>query len=384
MRYVFSLTLIVFVCSTALFAQEKIVDTAYSFTKVYDVANTSVKDQDQSGTCWDFATISFLESELLKAGQDTMDLSEMFIIRHSYPYKSELYVRYHGRANYGPGGQGHDAIYVLKNFGLMPEEAYPGIMYGETKHNHGEMDALLQGMVDAIVKKRSGKITPKWNEAIDKVLEVYLGECPNDFVYNGETFTPKSFAESLALNPDDYIELTSYTHHPFYEEFILEIPDNWANEKYYNLPLNDLMESMEHALENGYTIMWDGDVSDRYFKHKKGVAIVPAKSWKEKSQEEKDNTCKIPEEQKEIDQSERQKGFDNQTATDDHLMHIVGLYTDQHGVKYFKTKNSWDSDSNDFGGYLYLSEAFVRLNTVAIMINKNALPNKMAKQLNLK
>ena len=196
-------------------------------------------------------------------------------------------------------------------------------------------------------------------------------------------YTPESFAAALELDPDDYIELTSYSHHPFYEPFILEVPDNWSHQLYYNVPLDDLVNVMENALKKDYTIMWDGDVSDKFFSHKDGVAIVPAKDWNNKSDEEKKNTCKIPEEQKAIDQEARQKAFNSQQATDDHLMHIVGLYQDQHGVKYYKTKNSWDTDSNDFGGFLQMSEPYIRMNTIAIMINKDALPDKIRKKLGL-
>ncbi len=369
------------ISSFTSFAQRDEQDTAYVFEAVYDVETTSVKDQHRSGTCWDFASLSFIESELIRAGKGHHDLSEMFIINRTYPRKAEFYVRYHGKSNFGPGGQGHDAIYVIEHYGIVPEEVYKGIEYGEEKHNHGELDAMLQGMLDAVVKKRGGKITPKWNEAVQEVVDVYLGEAPESFVYEGEAYTPKTYAESLGLDPEQYIELTSYTHHPFYEQFILEVPDNWSNDLYYNVLLDDLIKVMDHALEEGYTIMWDGDVSDKFFSHKDGVAIVPEKAWKDKTDEEKKNSCKIPEDQQEVDQQMRQKAFDSQLATDDHLMHIVGLYKDQHGVKYYKTKNSWDSDSNDFGGFLQMSEPYVRMNTIAIMVNKEALPKGIKKKL---
>ena len=356
-------------------------DSTYILKMLYDVPATSVKDQHRTGTCWDFATVSFLESEILREKGEVMDLSEMFIVRHTYPRKAGLYVRYHGAANFGPGGQGHDATYVIENFGIVPEDVYPGLEYGEEKHNHGELNAMLQAMLDNVIKKHNGRLTPKWDEAVAAVLDVYLGELPESFSYVGNEYNALSFAGHTGLKAKDYIELTSYNHHPFYERMILEVPDNWSNDLYYNVPLDDLIGIMENAFEKGYTVVWDGDVSDRYFAHSKGLALLPGEDLGE---QEIDSVFIVPFAQQQVDQDKRQKAFDEQTSTDDHLMHLTGLYEDELGIKYYKTKNSWDTDSNKLGGYLYMSEPYLRLKTVAIMVHKDALPKDIAKKLALR
>ncbi len=356
-------------------------DTAYVFKSIYENPATPVKNQASSGTCWDFAGISFIESELLRMEKGEYDLSEMYVVRCIYPVKADKYVRNHGRSNFSMGGQAHDVTDIIGIYGIVPEEVYPGFVGDFDKHNHGELDALLKGFCDVVIRKRSKEITTVWLDAYNAVLDVYLGEMPETFDYEGNTYTPNGFLEYLNINKDDYIELTSYTNYPMYEQVCLEIPDNWTNSLYYNIPLDELIEVMEYALKNGYTMVWDGDVSDRNFSFTNGVAIVPEKDWKDKTEEEKDNTCLIPEQQKNITQKIRQRAFDGQTSTDDHLMHITGMVEDQHGVKYFITKNSWGTNRNEFGGYLNMSEPYVRLRTIAIMLNKEALPPKLAKKL---
>ena len=359
-------------------------DNSYQFEVITEVETTPVKSQDNTGTCWVFATTSFLESEILREKGKEYDLSEMYISREAYPDKAMNYVRLHGNANYAQGGQAHDLINVIRKSGIVPEEVYDGKKIGEKKHNHSEMSIVLKGMLDGVIKNRGKKLTPKWFEAHNSVLDIYLGEAPATFDYEGTSYTPQSFLEELGINPDDYVEITSFTHHPFYENFSLEIPDNWSFDDYYNLPLDEMIEVFVYSLKNGYSIVWDGDVSDKQFSHKNGVAIVPLKDLAEMSDEEKEINLKEPEPQKEISQEMRQQAFDNYSSTDDHLMHITGIVEDQNGEKYYITKNSWGEESNDFGGYLNMSEPYVRLRTTAILVNKKGIPKKIAKKLGIK
>jgi bleomycin hydrolase len=378
-------------------AQEEVSDSTYVFETVIEVPATSVKDQHRSGTCWSFSGISFLEAEVLRIRDLDVDLSEMFIVRHAYAQKGLKYVRLHGSSNFGPGGQAHDVTNVIRDYGIVPESIYMGLEIGEEKHSHGEMDAVSQGFLDAVIKRRGGKLSPVWYNAYTAILDVYLGTLPESFEVDGESFTPESYASKLGINPDDYVELTSYSIYPFYEKVLLEIPDNWSDDLYFNVPLNELMNVVDVALENGYSVCWDGDVSDRGFSHKNGVAIIPEKDveslggtererWEKLTETEKSKelySFDKPGHEKVIDQEMRQEHFDNYTSTDDHLMHLTGIVKDQNGAVYYITKNSWDDDSNDKGGYLYMSESYVTLNTVAIMVHKDALPKELAKKLGL-
>jgi len=381
----------------SIFAQDEDADTAYIFEKIVEIPVTSVKDQHRSGTCWSFSGISFLEAEVLRITGKETDLSEMFIVRNAYADKAIKYVRLHGSSNFGGGGQGHDVTNVVAEYGIVPESVYAGLEIGEEKHNHGEMDAVLRGFLDAVVKKRGGKLSPKWFEAYCAILDTYLDPIPSPFEVDGLVENPITYAASLEINPADYIELTSYSSYPYYEQVNLEVPDNWSGNLYYNVPLEDFIAVMGHALENGYSICWDGDVSDRGFSHKNGVAIVPEKKvesldgtererWEKLTEAEKSKELykfDIPVSEKEVDDDMRQEHFDNYTSTDDHLMHLCGIVEDQHGTRYFVTKNSWDDDSNEYGGYLNMSESYVKLNTVAIMIHKDAVPKMLAEKLKL-
>lgn len=383
--------------SHKLIAQEKAADTAYIFETIIEVPVTNVKDQHRSGTCWAFGGVSFLEAEALRISGVEVDLSEMFIVRNAYADKSLKYVRLHGSSNFGAGGQAHDVTNVIREYGIVPESEYAGLEIGEEKHNHGEMDAVLRGFLDAVIKKRGGKLSPKWFEAYNAILDVYLGKEPATFEFDGESYDPAGYAASLEIIPDDYVEITSYSIYPFYEEVLLEIPDNWSDDLYYNLPLSELMDVIDFALKNGYSVCWDGDVSDRGFSHKNGVAILPDKNVKDLSGTEMERWEKLtdaeknkelynfekPGEEKAIDQDMRQEHFDNYTSTDDHLMHLTGIVKDQNGTVYYITKNSWDDDSNKKGGYLYMSESYVMLNTVAIMVHKDAVPRELAKKLDI-
>lgn len=397
---VFMLIIIMFCISfpEKLIAQEESADTVLIYKAIYEVEVTPVKDQSRSGTCWAFGAISFVEAEILRESGKACDLSEMFPVRYSYPPKAMRYVRLQGNYVFGAGGQAHDVINVINNYGMIPENEYTGFKPGEESHNHGEMDAVLKGFLSGVVKKRSGKISSIWPQAFDAILDVYLGKVPENFIYEEIEYSPVSFAKYTGFDPDQYIEITSYNNYDYYKPIILEVPDNWSNDIYYNVPLDDLMKVMEYSFEKGYSIVWDGDVSDKGFSHKNGIAIVPdakeedmgqteRERWEKLNSSEKNEELYVfdrPVIQKHIDQGIRQQAFDNQTSTDDHLMHLTALIEDQKGTKYYRTKNSWNSNSNEMGGYLNMSEAYIRLKTIAIMVNKDGIPKDIAKKLGLK
>jgi len=349
----------------------------YQFTVDYQVPHTPVKNQASTGTCWCFATVSYLESEIIRTSKEEIDLAEMFVVRFTYPRKAESFIRLHGNATFGQGGQSHDVIDQIRCFGIVPEEIYPGMNIDESKHNHGEMSTVLTAILNGTLKGGRRKLTPNWKNAFEKVLDIYLGDVPVDFVYKGKKYTPKMFAEDyLKLNFDNYIELTSYSHLPYYEKCRLEVPDNWTfNDDYYNVPLKDLEKIMDSAIKSGHSVVWDGDVSEKDFSTREtGYAIVPVDDAKSKD--------KIVKEKK-ITPELRQKTFDNFQTTDDHLMHIVGLAHDQKGNKYYYTKNSGGIPDRKNDGYVYMSAPYVQLKTTAIMVNKNALPKKIKKKLGL-
>lgn len=370
---------------------------AYTFKEKIDIPVTSVKDQHRSGTCWSFAAISFLEAELLRTDKGEYDLSEMFLVRHCYADKADKYVRMHGKTNFGGGGLAQDLTYVWKNYGLVPEEAYEGEVIGEKGHVHGEMDAVLSGYMDAVLKNRNQKLSVGWMKGLDGILDAYLGEYPERFTYKGESHTPVTFGKSLDLNPDDYVFIGSFTHQPFYAPFILEIPDNWGWNEIENVPLDELMDILNKALEEGYTVCWDADVSDKGFDWKNGVALIPEQTienisglerarWDELSTREKQAMMydfSTPKVEKDITQEIRQEGFDNYTTTDDHLMHITGTAKDQDGKLFYKVKNSWGTGNHIYEGYFYASESYMKANTIFFMIHKDALPKEIAKKLGL-
>jgi len=355
--------------------------SVYQFEIITEVKRTPVKNQYWTGTCWCFSTISFLESELLRNGKEEIDLSEMYVVRHTFPRKAMDYMRMHGKANHSQGGQSHDVIDQIRRYGIVPEKVYPGMNIGEKRHNHGEMSVVLNALVEGVLKRSGKRITPRWLDAYNAVLDVYLGKPPTTFTYKEKSYTPHEFAQYLGLNLDDYIELTSYTHHPFYKQCRIELPDNWTyNDDYYNVPIDDLERIVDHALESGYSLVWDGDVSERDFSSReKGYAIVPEKDWEDKTEAEKKKEITAPVKEKEVTQEMRQKTFDNFTTTDDHLMHIVGLAKDQVGTKFYLTKNSGGTDRK-YGGYVYMSRSYFRLKTTAIMINKHSLPEDIKTQ----
>ena len=338
----------------------------YTFNSLVDLEHTSVKDQCRTGTCWSYSTSSFFESEAARITGNVVDISEMATVRYTYPLKAETYLRYHGKHQFSPGSLCHDVTNAAEGWGLCPQEAYTGLKDGAKKHDHGAMDEELQKAVEAILKNReNGVLDPSWKDEIASILDSHIGALPAKFEYNGKSYTPESFRDFLGIVPSNYINLSSFTHHPFGEEFILEVPDNFSQGMFFNLPIDDLQRAVEAAVVNGYSVAWDADVSEKGFSFKYGMAILPAegeedKMWKEVVKEEK------------VTQASRQVGFDNQTTTDDHLMHIVGLATDQTGKKYFIIKNSWGTN-NKYGGKQYISMAYFRAKTISVLVHKDAV-----------
>ncbi len=397
-----SITLIIlalFLNLQGIAQDEKEVDTtkakAFEFTDVIDIENTSVKNQYRSGTCWSFSGLAFVEAELLRMTGKEYDISEMFFVNHTYSDRAEKYVRMNGKLNFGGGAEVTDVFRVIKLYGMVPESSYPGLEYGEPKHTHGELDVLLKSYVDAIIKNRNKKLTPVWHDGFDKVLSTYLGELPVKFEYEGSEYTPISFVEATGFNTNDYIEITSYSHRPYYKEFIMEIPDNWLWSSIYNVQLDEMMNTIDNALENGYTVNWGADVSDKGFAWKKGVAIIPAEDKPDLSGTEKEKwealTVKEkkkamyafegPVEEKVVTPEMRQEHYDNYLVTDDHGMLIVGTAVDQEGNKFYKIKNSWGTEGHIYNGYFYASEAYVKLQTIGIAVHKDVVPKKLIKKL---
>lgn len=369
----------------------------YQFTEVVTVPATPVKNQAATGTCWCFATTSFMESELLRMGKGTYDLSEMFIVRQKYMNQlQDNYLR-RGDGNIGQGSLSHTFMNAYRQVGIVPEEVYTGINYDSERHNHSEMVRYLHALADVAVKTKAR--SPEYYKLVDNLFDTYLGKLPEKFTYQGKEYTPKSFAESLGLNMDDYIELTSFTHHPYYVKFDVEVPDNWEHSLMYNLPLDEMMETVDYALKNGYTVCWDGDVSEKGFSFTNGVAINPeVKKVEDLSNTDRARFEKLGEKERleevfkferpypeiNVTPEVRQAGFESFVTTDDHLMHVTGITKDQDGTKYYITKNSWGTDRNKFGGYLNMSESFVRAKTIYVMVHKNAIPKVIKAKLGIK
>lgn len=375
-------------------AQEPKKEEGFVFSTVKENPITSIKNQNRSSTCWSFSSLAFLESELLRQGKGEYDLSEMFVVHHTMADRAERYVRLHGDNSFSPGGSFYDVVYCMNNYGLVPQEAMNGIMYGDTLPVHNELDAVAEAYVNAIAKGKLTKLTPVWMNGLNAIYDTYLGKCPEKFSYKGKEYTPLTFAKSLGLNADDYVSLTSYTHHPFYKKFAIEIQDNWRNAESWNLPIDEFMTVIENAVNNGYTVAWGSDVSEDGFT-RDGIAVVPQMNRTDltgsdmarwtgltMADKRKELTSK-PMPEMEITQEMRQKAFNNWETTDDHGMLIYGTAKDQNGKEYFMVKNSWGTN-NKYKGTWYASKAFVKYKTMNILVHKDALPKEIAKKLGFK
>ncbi len=365
-KIIYLLPLFILLSSFNLMAQ-------YQFTTDKKLDCTAIKNQGRTGTCWSFATSSFLESELMRMGKGEHNLSEMHVVKNVYKDKARNYVLRQGKANFSQGSLSHDLIRTAAQQGLMPEDAFSGVLKGEKGHNHGEMEAALKGMLDGVLKQK--RLSSKWKKAFNAVLDVYLGESPKSFTYEGKKYSPKEFANSMEINTKDYVNLTSFTHHPFYERFVLEIPDNYSNGSFMNIPIDELENIVDNALKEGFTIAWDGDVSEAGFSAQEGIAVLPVDPKRK-------DLFKQPAKEINVTQIKRQEAFENYATTDDHLMHLTGIAKDQNGTKYYLIKNSW-GEVSEYKGFLYMSAAYFRMKTVAILVHKDAIPKDIAKKMTL-
>lgn len=376
-------------------------DTGFVFTTVLENPITSVKDQHRSGTCWSYSTIGFLESEVMRLNKGKqVDMSEMFVVSKTMLDRAEYCVRMYGTVEMAAGGSAYDVIYCMQNYGMVPQDAMPGIQYGWTAVDslpvHAELDAITQYYVKALTKGNIKRLSSAWKRGLQAVYDEYLGECPTQFEYEGKTYTPTEWVKSLGLNADDYVSITSYTHHPFYTRFALEVPDNWRMDQMYNVPLDELMLIIDNALKNGYTLAWGADVSETGFT-RKGIGVMPdvdngadltgsdMAHWLGLStNEKKDELTKKPLPEMEITQQMRQQAFDNWENTDDHGMQIYGIATDQNGKEYYMVKNSWGTMRSNYNGIWYISRAFMAYKTNDILVHKDAIPKDIRKKLGIK
>ncbi len=329
------------------------------FTNIITIDVNSVESQGKTGTCWSYATASFLESELIRMGKGTYNLSEMYVARNVYVEKAENYFRRHGKTNFGEGSLSHDLINTIDKYGLVPNEVFDGLSLDNDKHDHSELSKLLKAYLDVIIQQK--KPSKLWRDGYEAILDVYLGLVPEDFSYKGKKYTPRTFANHVNLNSKDYVNLTSFLHNPFYDWFILDLPDNWSNGSFFNIQLNDMIDVAKHALKMGFSIAWDTDVSNDNFDSKNGTAKIDL----------------------EVDQHVRQQYFDNYTVTDDHLMHIVGMANGSDGQLYFLVKNSWGDERGmlNYEGYVWVSENYFKLNTISIMLHKDGILKNVLKKI---
>ncbi|MBO9583109.1 MAG: aminopeptidase [Flavobacterium sp.] len=353
----------------------------FKFTEVINLGTTSVKSQGSSGTCWSYSTNSFLESEMIRLGKQPVELSQIYSARNVYVEKGVNYVRMHGAITLGDGGALHDVINMYKKYGTVPREVYTGLNYGTDKNKFAEMGALIEGVLTAVVKNPNGELTPNWQKAYAAVIDSYLGKVPDNFTYKGKNYTPQSFAkEVVGINPDDYVEMSSFTNAPYYQKTTMMVPDNWSLDQVYNVKLNDMTDVIDNALKKGYTVAWATDVSEKSFSWKNGVAYVASKKFDDMTAEEKADMFNGPKAEPEITPEMRQAAFDNYTTTDDHGMHIIGLAKDQTGKEYYIVKNSW-GETNDYKGFLFVTKNFVKYKTTALLVNKGGIPAEIAKKL---
>lgn len=386
------------VLSISVFAQEsEKKEEGFIFTTVKENPITSIKNQNRSGTCWAYSSLSFFEAELLRMGKGEYDFCEMFLAHKTYEDRAKASVRMHGDISFAQGGSFYDCIYCMKNYGMVPQDAMPapGTLYGDTLPNFTEFFTVAESYVNSIAKSQLKKLSPAWFKGLNAIYDTYLGECPTEFTHNGKKYTPKSYLESTGLNMDDYISLTSFTHHPFYDKFVIEVQDNWRWGESYNLPLDEFMEVMDYAVKNGYTFAWGSDVSEIGFT-RNGIAVYPDANkgaeltgsdmarWTGLTTVDKSKELTSrPLPEVTVTQEMRQEAYDNWETTDDHGMLIYGIAKDQNGKEYFMVKNSW-GDAGQYKGVWYASKAFVAYKTMNIVINKHALPKPIAKKLGIK
>jgi bleomycin hydrolase len=363
--------------SNPLFTQTAGSAGPYTFAVTKENAAGAIENQCQTGTCWSFATVSFLEAEVLRKGGKAVDLSEMYNVRITYPLKADAFVRYQGKQQFGPGGLSHDVLRVVAEYGIVPQSAYSGMNAGIKEHNHGGLDALLESTVKTVLDKKLNEEGSAWKNSVEGILDAEIGAVPSSFDFNGKKFTPAQFRDELKINASEYVSITSFTHHPYYAPFVLEVPDNWSKGGFYNVPLTDLERITEYALDNGYTIAWDADVSEKGFSYSQGVAILPA------SMPKKEEWWTTVHPELTPTAASRQDAFDRFETTDDHLMHITGKSKDQLGNTYYITKNSWGA-TNPFKGYLHVSKNYYLMKTVGIVIHKDAIPADIRTKLGLK
>jgi bleomycin hydrolase len=392
---------IIVVFGTVLKAQEETTPKpeGYRFTKLKDLLCSPVDNQQRAGTCWSYSSMGMIEAEMIRLGKESVNLSEMFVVRLSYEEKAKNYVRMHGKYNFGGGGAVNDAFHVYAAYGMVPQEVYSGLNYGTDVHTHGEIDEVLTRYLDGVIENKNNSLSTAWFNGYKGILDAYFGVVPEKFNWKGKEYTPRTFAdEVIGINPTDYFFFTSFNHHPFYEGFVLEVPDNWTWTSYLNIPLEDMMKTINNSIENGYSIVWASDISEKGFSSKNGVAVVPETDiaemageerlkWESMDKAERDKqlySFEKPGPEKKITQKMRQAAFDNYQTTDDHGMVIAGTAVDQDGKKYYYVKNSWGADYNKLGGYFYASEAFVQYKTLSFGVHRNAIPKEISKKFGIK
>ncbi|MFJ1261515.1 aminopeptidase C [Capnocytophaga canis] len=356
-------------------------NAGFKFTPVINLERMEVKDQGSSGTCWSYAGASFLESEMSRMGKKPVDLAEIYTARNTYIEKAKQYVRFHGNLDYGDGGELHDIINMYAKYGAVPQYIYSGLNYGTSRNDFSEMQAVLKGFLEGLVKREKiKKLTPNWEKAFTAAIDAYLGQVPETFLHAGKKYTPQTFAkEVVGINPDHYVEMISYEDQPKYKNVLMAVPDNWSFDQACNVQMTDFVKVIDNALKKGFTVAWASDVSERYFSWRNGVAFVPEKDLDQMTLDEQKMLFNAPPTQERTITAEmRQKAFDNYETTDDHAMHIVGLAKDQNGREYYIVKNSWGVN-NDHQGYLYVTKAFVTYKTTAIMLHKDGVPADILK-----
>jgi len=392
----FRILLVAIIANCAVVSAQKntnVEGSKFEFKEIVRHDASPVESQGRTGTCWSFSALSFLESEIMRVNKTDKPivLSEMFIVRKAYEAKAKKYIRMDGRTNFGQGGAFHDIPYVIKNYGIVPQNVYTGLKKKSDTYNHSEMFNQLNEIVSNAKSEGKG-IQQSWVESYNKVLDENIGELPETFKFKGEKYTSQSFYKSLGIDMNDYLSITSFTNHPMYSKCMLEIPDNWLWDESYNVSVDEMYETVLHALKSGYTVAWGADVSEKGFSFKNGLAIVPLrkekivvegednKNFSDAGADKKSSVFTQPDTEVVVTQQMRQEGYDQKETTDDHGMHIVGLYRDKKGRNFFLVKNSWGT-SNYPEGYLYVSESYFKLKTINIYLHKEGISDVLATKL---